>query len=272
MNWTTITREIDGEYHVFCAHGLDYCHRCPFDSREMNAEAAERALAAKLNKQRIASSAEERAAGCINPDCATTRWDGCSVRLHSLSLASLNGAEGVASAFDEPLGRVPVRLTSPPEARAAHPSGVNVRPQNLERVTQPAAGKLKKCANCWARYCSKECQQHHWKAHAAECANRTPSFFAPCRAHMRSRGAGKCSSCKTILSFPTGTKLRQWEEGAATDHVARVLAFNPPPGARRGMIDPDQAFYTLESIPGGRGSFDEPCEYAHDTDSWRVEL
>ncbi|KXZ55029.1 hypothetical protein GPECTOR_3g190 [Gonium pectorale] len=62
---------------------------------------------------------------------------GCRVRLSGLSVAVLNGAEGcIVGPPDQESGRHPVKLLRPPEAVAAFPAGVKVKPVNLERVAE----------------------------------------------------------------------------------------------------------------------------------------
>ncbi|KAG2430746.1 hypothetical protein HYH02_013585 [Chlamydomonas schloesseri] len=63
---------------------------------------------------------------------------GARVRLHSLSTSVLNDAVGcIVGPLDGTTGRHPVKLLSPPEAVAAFPSGVKVKPSNLEKVEAP---------------------------------------------------------------------------------------------------------------------------------------
>ena len=62
----------------------------------------------------------------------SANFDGHRVRLKGLKAAVLNGAEGTAGALDAETGRVPVRLTAPPEAVAAHPDGLKIKPENIE--------------------------------------------------------------------------------------------------------------------------------------------
>lgn len=61
------------------------------------------------------------------------------VRLIGLKPLYLNKAIGrVSGALDPVSGRHEVTLLSPPEAVAAHPSGVKIRTENLE-ITDPAS-------------------------------------------------------------------------------------------------------------------------------------
>ena len=53
------------------------------------------------------------------------------MRLVGLSLAALNGCEGVAGQTDAASGRVCVRLTAPHAAVMVHPAGVKVRASSL---------------------------------------------------------------------------------------------------------------------------------------------
>lgn len=69
--------------------------------------------------------------------------EGSFVRLIGLKTLSLNGAVGcVSGALDPVSGRHEVTLVAPPEAVTAHPSGVKVRPGNLE-ITDPASAPEK---------------------------------------------------------------------------------------------------------------------------------
>eukprot|EP00798_Chlamydomonas_sp_ICE-L_P001594 gene1594-32982_t len=65
------------------------------------------------------------------------------VRLKGLSKEVLNGAEGfVWGDLVEDKGRWPVMLTEPAGAVAAHPDGVNVKPENMDKLPLQKAVEL----------------------------------------------------------------------------------------------------------------------------------
>lgn len=145
---------------------------------------------------------------------------GAKVILHSLTKVELNGSNGVVRG-SMPSGRVEVELES---GKCMSLKAENLKVLELCTACGGSTAKPQRCSGCLrVSYCSKECQNNHWKTHKSECKASTiagsgasePDFLVGKKVSLHSLAKVEMNGSRGVVqrALPSGRVEVELETG-----------------------------------------------------------